>query len=533
MASEKVARTSAPSARRDPYEVLCVSRDSSDQEIKTAYRKLALKKLTIIWLIIGLFGIIGILVKEGKKLVPTQSTIMLVLKCFGAGRQTNGLVFARTKEKKFEFTRCAYTPCKCTTISAKLCEMSKWYHPDKNASNSEASELFKEVAYSYSILSDPEKRRQYDAAGFEALESEGMDMEIDLSNLGTFNTMFAALFSKLGVPIKTTISAAVLEEALKGTITVRPLALETSFNGKVDKQCAHFFGVTINDQQAQAGIVVRVTSAAQSKFKLLYFEEANGSYDLALQEDSEKTGKATSAGMYFLHFQVYHMDSVVNTLAMAKDPEAAFFKKLEGLQPCEVSELKPGTHIFAVYGDNFFKPATYTIEAVCAKSYGDTTEKLKEIESKLLAKRTELRQFEIDYRKALAQFQEVSNKYIQEKQCVRQWSDGLKLVFRDVLGMASLEPYWAKHDTKKTWPNGLMLNLTQAPSVDELLKEREDVHSTFTVQSGVANGDVSSSRKTPSEDYKLDSPNGSPDAKDKSNKKKWFSFNGSRSDKKG
>ena len=36
--------------------------------------------------------------------------------------------------------------------------------------------------------------------------------------------------------------------------------------------------------------------------------------------------------------------------AAAKDPEAAFFKRLEGLQPCEVSELKPGTHIFAVYG---------------------------------------------------------------------------------------------------------------------------------------------------------------------------------------
>lgn len=38
---------------------------------------------------------------------------------------------------------------------------------------------------------------------------------------------------------------------------------------------------------------------------------------------------------------------------MAKDPEAAFFKRLEGLQPCEVSELKAGTHIFAVYGMNF------------------------------------------------------------------------------------------------------------------------------------------------------------------------------------
>lgn len=37
---------------------------------------------------------------------------------------------------------------------------------------------------------------------------------------------------------------------------------------QVDKQCAHFFGVTISEQQAEAGIVVRVTSNAQSKFKV-------------------------------------------------------------------------------------------------------------------------------------------------------------------------------------------------------------------------------------------------------------------------
>ena len=46
--------------------------------------------------------------------------------------------------------------------------------------------------------------------------------------------------------------------------------------------------------------------------------------------------------------------TMVVQLAIAKDPDAAFFKRLEGLQPCEVSELKAGTHIFAVYGSNYF-----------------------------------------------------------------------------------------------------------------------------------------------------------------------------------
>lgn len=80
--------------------------------------------------------------------------------------------------------------------------------------------------------------------------------------------MFAALFSKLGVPIKTSVSANVLEEAMNGTVTVRPLPIGTSVSGKVEKQCAHFFGVTISEQQAESGVVVRVTSAAQSKFKV-------------------------------------------------------------------------------------------------------------------------------------------------------------------------------------------------------------------------------------------------------------------------
>lgn len=37
-------------------------------------------------------------------------------------------------------------------------------------------------------------------------------------------------------------------------------------------------------------------------------------------------------------------------MAAAKDPDTALFKKLDGFQPCELTELKAGNHIFAVYG---------------------------------------------------------------------------------------------------------------------------------------------------------------------------------------
>ena len=48
--------------------------------------------------------------------------------------------------------------------------------------------------------------------------------------------------------------------------------------------CSFFNGVTISEEQARSGIVVRVNSAAQSEFKLLFFEqEFDGGYGLALQ----------------------------------------------------------------------------------------------------------------------------------------------------------------------------------------------------------------------------------------------------------
>lgn len=48
--------------------------------------------------------------------------------------------------------------------------LAKKYHPDANPGDKEAEAKFKEASEAYSVLSDPEKRRQYDQFGHAAFD---------------------------------------------------------------------------------------------------------------------------------------------------------------------------------------------------------------------------------------------------------------------------------------------------------------------------------------------------------------------------
>ncbi len=99
--------------KRDYYEVLGVSKDASQEEIKSAYRKLALK-----------------------------------------------------------------------------------YHPDRNKGSKEAEEKFKEAAEAYAVLSDPEKRKQYDMYGHAGMDGAGVGPTF--SGIEDIFSAFSDIFSDLG-----------------------------------------------------------------------------------------------------------------------------------------------------------------------------------------------------------------------------------------------------------------------------------------------------------------------------------------------
>src|SRR6476660_5367937 len=119
-------------------------------------------------------------------------------------------------------------------------KLAREYHPDRNPGNASAEESFKEVQGAYDVLSDPEKRKQYDTFGSSNGRGgpQGGNVNFGDFNIDDFGDLFGGLFgnrggartqsrAQRGSDLEVEVNRS-FEDSLKGVETKIPVTLETA-----------------------------------------------------------------------------------------------------------------------------------------------------------------------------------------------------------------------------------------------------------------------------------------------------------------
>lgn len=427
------------------------------------------------------------------------------------------------------------------------------YHPDRNQGSEVAAEKFKEISSAFAVLTDANKRQDYDMAlstGGEVTEFESVNVE----DMGGMGRMVGAMFGKLGVSIPTQISPSTLvcarslvearsagarwprvDEIIQlgasqsaGGVPARMVLVDEHLRGqmaeaasawctmlpfgwtltqKVERQECHYFWVNVTESQAARGVMLLVHSRSKSRFKLVQFD-ASGS--VAAVEESQRPGAAecvlgaippeveaevavkladaiaigsrssssgaggsggggsgddpenvtpppattttttaaaaatqqqastgrrvvvpptasrsgASAELFFTPFERWELRAP-NALrqALAKKDEEEdvpeLFKSLSNIAPGH-PRLEAGTHLFGVYGDNWMTSMTYSITALVLDEAGGAAAAITAVERELLEKRTALDRQQAEFVQARRAFAEAQQRVQDEQRAVQE-----------------------------------------------------------------------------------------------------------------
>lgn len=308
-------------------------------------------------------------------------------------------------------------------IKAAYRKLALKYHPDRNPGDVRAQEKFKKVSIAYAVLSDPNKRRQYDVSG---PSSNQLDFEgFDVSELGGVGRMFGALFNKLGLPIPTQIVPKVLAQArqlCEGSaceVIAQPLQPGECVSASIAKQEGAFYSIDVKDDYSQQGICIVCKSPSSSKFKLVLFDKEGG---VRMIQESQKKKSGTQAEMFFVPFTIANLGEFVPMKFHMEDRDTPLaFHYLDTLETQVAHLLDSRKHILCVYGDNWLNSVKYSITflpiSVNSVVY---LEEITKVEKVLLEKKVEMAKFQTEYAAAKKKFEEAVEKLKREDKDIQE-----------------------------------------------------------------------------------------------------------------
>ena len=98
-------------------------------------------------------------------------------------------------------------------------QQAKKYHPDIHPGDKECEEKFKEAQEAYAVLSDPDKRRQYDQFGHAAFDGTGAE-PVALISLAWIWGIFLVTFSEISSEVEEAVAEEMVLHRVQMSVSV-------------------------------------------------------------------------------------------------------------------------------------------------------------------------------------------------------------------------------------------------------------------------------------------------------------------------